>query len=312
MGGEEDDKAAQAQVAGEPQAQGDDAAAQVQVSDKGAITGGESDKARADYEAALRERDERIAALEGEIAEGGQDRRGRRSAPQGDGRATPEGRRRARGVRAPASRARATSRRRGRCSPTTRTTLDKLKAAEPWLFGIGGCPLPAPTGATGLPNAGAATDEGAQMKALAKDRRHRRRGGIGHGELSSLATKNYTSILDEVYMRAACSTCLNSPRRMARAGRNAKEIMVPKIEVSGLGNYTPKRWVQDRVDHLRVRDQETFNYDRGIRLLADVMDVEEAGVARTASWRRARSSNARRWRRRLTPSRSPRSRGTRA
>ena len=51
-------------------------------------------------------------------------------------------------------------------------------------------------------------------------------------------TKNYTAVLDEVYKRAACSTCLNSPRRMARAGRNAKEIMVPKIQVSGLGNYT--------------------------------------------------------------------------
>ena len=43
-------------------------------------------------------------------------------------------------------------------------------------------------------------------------------------------TKNYTAVLDEVYRRAACSTCLNSPRRMARAGRNAKEIMVPKID----------------------------------------------------------------------------------
>ena len=51
-------------------------------------------------------------------------------------------------------------------------------------------------------------------------------------------TRNYTALLDEVYQRAACSTCLNSPRRMARAGRNAKEIMVPKIQVSGLGDYT--------------------------------------------------------------------------
>lgn len=49
-------------------------------------------------------------------------------------------------------------------------------------------------------------------------------------------TKNYTAVLDEVYKRATCSTCLNSPRRMARAGRKAKEIMLPKIEVSGLGN----------------------------------------------------------------------------
>ena len=90
-------------------------------------------------------------------------------------------------------------------------------------------------------------------------------------------TKNYTSVLDEVYKRAACSTCLNSPRRMARAGRNAKEIMVPKIEVSGLGDYT--RNVGYKTGSITYEfETKTFNYDRGIKLLADVMDVEEAGV----------------------------------
>ena len=90
-------------------------------------------------------------------------------------------------------------------------------------------------------------------------------------------TKNYTAVLDEVYKRAACSTCLNSPRRMARAGRNAKEIMVPKIEVSGLGDYT--RNVGYKTGSITYEfETKTFNYDRGIKLLADVMDVEEAGV----------------------------------
>lgn len=90
-------------------------------------------------------------------------------------------------------------------------------------------------------------------------------------------TKNYTAVLDEVYKRAACSTCLNSPRRMARAGRNAKEIMVPKIEVTGLGDYT--RNVSYNTGSITYEfETKTFNYDRGIKLLADVMDVEEAGV----------------------------------
>lgn len=94
---------------------------------------------------------------------------------------------------------------------------------------------------------------------------------------SIASTKNYTSILDEVYKRAACSTCLNSPRRMARAGRNAKEIMVPKIEVTGLGDYT--RNVGYKTGSITYEfETKAFNYDRGIRLLADVMDVEEAGV----------------------------------
>lgn len=89
--------------------------------------------------------------------------------------------------------------------------------------------------------------------------------------------RNYTAALDEVYRRAACSTCLNSPRRMARAGRNAKEIMVPKIEVSGLGDYT--RNVGYKTGSITYEfETKAFNYDRGIKLLADVMDVEEAGI----------------------------------
>ena len=50
------------------------------------------------------------------------------------------------------------------------------------------------------------------------------------------AIKSYAVILDRVYQREATSSCLNSPARMARAGRNAKEIMTPKISVTGLGD----------------------------------------------------------------------------
>ena len=50
--------------------------------------------------------------------------------------------------------------------------------------------------------------------------------------------QNYTAILDEVYQRASVSGCLTSPRRMIRAGAHAREIMIPKIEVTGLGDYT--------------------------------------------------------------------------
>ena len=94
---------------------------------------------------------------------------------------------------------------------------------------------------------------------------------------SNAYTKNYTSILDVVYQRASVSGCLTSGRRMMRAGRNAKEIMIPKIEVSGLGDYT--RNVGYKTSSINYAfETKTFNYDRGIRLMADVMDVEEAGV----------------------------------
>lgn len=89
--------------------------------------------------------------------------------------------------------------------------------------------------------------------------------------------KNYTGILDEVYQRAGVSGVLNSGRRMVRAGHNAKEVMIPKISVTGLGDYT--RNVGYKTGSITYEfETKTFNYDRGIRLFADVMDVEEAGV----------------------------------
>lgn len=89
--------------------------------------------------------------------------------------------------------------------------------------------------------------------------------------------KSYTDILDRVCQRATCSTVLNSPRSLARAGRNAKEIIIPKISVTGLKDYG--RNVGYKTGSITF-DYETksFNYDRGIKLLADVMDVEETDV----------------------------------
>ena len=89
--------------------------------------------------------------------------------------------------------------------------------------------------------------------------------------------KKYTGILDEVYQRAAVSNCLNSGDNMVRAGRNAKEILIPKIEVTGLGDYT--RNVGYKAGSITwTYETHTFAYDRAIRLFADVMDVEEAGI----------------------------------
>lgn len=89
--------------------------------------------------------------------------------------------------------------------------------------------------------------------------------------------RNFTSVIDEVYQRASVSGCLNSGRRMVRAGHNAKEILIPKISVTGLGDYT--RNVGYKTGAITYEfETKTFNYDRGIRLFADVMDVEEAGV----------------------------------
>ena len=84
-------------------------------------------------------------------------------------------------------------------------------------------------------------------------------------------------MIDEVYQQASVSGCLNSGCRMVRAGHNAKEILIPKISVTGLGDYT--RNVGYKTGAITYEfETKTFNYDRRIRLFADVMDVEEAGV----------------------------------
>ena len=69
------------------------------------------------------------------------------------------------------------------------------------------------------------------------------------------AIKNYTAVLDEVYKKASVSGCLTSGGRMVRGGRNAKEIMIPKISVSGLGTFNTdmhtrhKSWCSSGVNH---------------------------------------------------------------
>lgn len=70
---------------------------------------------------------------------------------------------------------------------------------------------------------------------------------------------------------------LNSERRIARAGRNAREVLIPKIEVTGLGDYV--RNVGYKTGAITFTyETMTPNYDRGVRLLADMMDIEEGGV----------------------------------
>ena len=119
-------------------------------------------RARADYEAALKERDARIAELEGEIAEATKtvESAERLRAEMDELRC--QGEEQHVGFELQMAGARNVKAARALLGDYN-NDVDKLKAAEPWLFGTGAA-SPAPTGATGLPNAGAATDEGAQLK----------------------------------------------------------------------------------------------------------------------------------------------------
>ncbi|WP_428378385.1 hypothetical protein [Olsenella sp. Marseille-QA0557] len=167
MGDGNDGAAAQAQVTGEPQAQVDQTAqATVTAGLQGAGGVGDggdvAERARADYEAALKERDALIAELEGEIAEAAKTAEGAEKLRTEMDELRRKGDEERVGFELQLAGARNVKAARA-LLPDYENDIDKLKAAEPWLFGAGAA-ASAQAGATGLPNAGAATDEGAQMR----------------------------------------------------------------------------------------------------------------------------------------------------
>ena len=143
-----------------PQRDGQVEASQAQVSAE--ATGDAAAQARADYEAALAERDARIAELEGEIAEAAKTAEGAEALRKEMDELRRKGDEERVGFELQLAGARNVKAARA-LLPDYENDIEKLKAAEPWLFGAGAA-APAQAGATGLPNAGAATDEGAQMR----------------------------------------------------------------------------------------------------------------------------------------------------
>ena len=168
MGDGNDGAAAQAQVAGGPQAQVDKAAqAAVTAGLQGASSAGAGDvgdaagKARADYEAALKERDARIAELEGEIAEAAKTAEGAEALRREMDELRRKGDEERVGFELQLAGARNVKAARA-LLPDHDNDVEKLRAAEPWLFSAS--PAPAPAGAGGLPSAGATgADESTQM-----------------------------------------------------------------------------------------------------------------------------------------------------
>ena len=118
--------------------------------------------------------------------------------------------------------------------------------------------------------------------------------------------QNYTNLLDEVYQRASVSGRLASPRHMVRQGAHAREIMIPKISVTGLGDYRRNvGYVTGSIEFSYESHQPT--YDRGVRLYADVMDADNAIVPHGVASDSARMAPDARDDPVSAPARSPRS-----
>ena len=91
--------------------------------------------------------------------------------------------------------------------------------------------------------------------------------------------KKYTDLLDEVYKNASVTSMLDGDMSLVQMGANTNEIIIPKISMDGLADYSRNGGYVGG-DVTLTNETVKFNYDRGRRFTVDAMDDEEtAGVA---------------------------------
>lgn len=86
--------------------------------------------------------------------------------------------------------------------------------------------------------------------------------------------KVYTNLLDEVYQQSALTAVLESDATLARQGANANEIIIPKLSMDGLADYSRNSGYVDGNVEL-TWETAKFNYERGRAFTVDDMDNEE-------------------------------------
>lgn len=87
--------------------------------------------------------------------------------------------------------------------------------------------------------------------------------------------KKYVPLLDEVYKKAALTSILDSDASLARQGANTNEIIVPKLSMQGLADYSRNGGYVGG-DTTLTWETVTFNFDRGRMFSVDAMDDEES------------------------------------
>ena len=91
--------------------------------------------------------------------------------------------------------------------------------------------------------------------------------------------KKYIDRLDAVYKNASLTADLDGDATLVRDGANANEIIVPKMSLDGLADYSRNGGYVSG-DVTLTNETVAFNYDRGRKFGVDAMDNEEtAGVA---------------------------------
>ncbi len=91
--------------------------------------------------------------------------------------------------------------------------------------------------------------------------------------------KQYTTLLDEVYKMASLTSDLDGASDLVQQGANANELVIPKIDMDGLADYSRNSGYVDG-DVSLTNETVTCNFDRGRMFTVDTMDnAETAGIA---------------------------------
>ena len=90
--------------------------------------------------------------------------------------------------------------------------------------------------------------------------------------------KQYIAMLDEIYKLEAKTNVLDGANELARQGANANELVIPKLSMDGLANYSRNDgYVKGNVDF--TFETVKCNFDRGRMFQIDVMDnIETMGL----------------------------------
>ena len=87
--------------------------------------------------------------------------------------------------------------------------------------------------------------------------------------------KKYIDLLDEVYKVASVTSILDGNNKLVRMGANANEIIIPKMSMDGLADYSRANGYANG-DVTLTTETVAFNYDRGRAFTVDAMDNEES------------------------------------
>lgn len=87
----------------------------------------------------------------------------------------------------------------------------------------------------------------------------------------------YLPILDEVYQRASLTSILDGAPELARQGVNANELVIQKMTMSGLANYSRNGGYTDGDVEL-TNETVKCNFDRGRMFNVDSLDNEETAA----------------------------------